>query len=539
MPQQSNDIWDALKNHRDANHSHSILSLFNEPSRFENFSASCGELLFDFSKTNIRDDTLDLLEQLAVSTRVEELRDEMFTGLPVNKSEGRPALHTALRSQGNDDNSDALNRAKLFIATNQAAAESFAEGVRGGKICAADGAPFIDVLSIGIGGSDLGPLMVTRALSPYADGPRLQFISNVDAGHVADTLSDLDPRRTLVVIMSKAFNTAETMTNAETVKSWLRDGVGDQFGCHLAAVSISPERAIDFGIPKDNVFAFGNYIGGRYSLWGPVGLPIMLAVGIENFRQLLAGAAAMDDHFRTAPIRKNLPMLMGLVGVWHRSVCGYPARAVVPYDQRLEKLPDYLQQLDMESNGKGVDRDGVSLPRSSGPVVFGTPGTNGQHAFFQMLHQGTDVVPVEFLIAAQGHEPKLKHHHDLLKASCLAQSEALMRGRDFEACLQAAKDVGFEGEEAHAQAMARVCPGNRPSITLAYPKLTPFVLGQILALYEHRVFVEAAIWGSNPFDQWGVELGKELTSSLLPLMRGEDVGERDGSTMGLARKLTS
>lgn len=524
-----------MEAHRSATQSRRILSLFNEPSRFKNFSASCGDLLFDFSKTNICDDTLDLLEQLTVSKHVEELRDEMFAGAFVNKAEGRSALHTALRSQNNEINSDELDRARLFIATNRAAAESFAEGVRGGKICAADGAPFTDVLSIGIGGSDLGPLMVTRALAPYADGPRLHFMSNVDAGHVADTLSDLDPRRTLVVIMSKAFNTVETMTNAETVKNWLRDAIGDQFACHLAAVTISPERAIGFGIPKDNVFAFGDYVGGRYSLWGPVGLPIMFAIGPENFRQLLAGAAAMDDHFRSAPIRENLPMLMGLVGVWHRSVCGYPARAVVPYDQRLEKLPDYLQQLDMESNGKGVDRDGIPLPRSSGPVVFGAPGTNGQHAFFQMLHQGTDVVPVEFLIAAEGHEPELKHHHDLLKASCLAQSEALMRGRDFEACLQTAK----EGEEAHAQAMARVCPGNRPSITLAYPKLTPFVLGQILALFEHRVFVEAAIWGLNPFDQWGVELGKELTSSLLPLMRGGDVGERDGSTMGLARKLTS
>jgi glucose-6-phosphate isomerase len=284
---------------------------------------------------------------------------------------------------------------------------------------------------------------------------------------------------------------------------------------------------------------FADWVGGRYSLWGPVGLPIMLAVGADRFRELLAGGAAMDRHFCDADLERNLPVLLALTGIWHRNICGYPTRAVLPYDQRLSRLPAYLQQLDMESNGKRVSSDGVPLTRASGPIVWGEPGTNGQHAFFQLLHQGTDIVPAEFLISAQAHEPDLQEHHELLKANCLAQSEALMIGRSFEQAMEIAGRLGFEGDEQERQAAHRTFPGNRPSVTLAYPKLTPFTLGQIIAIYEHRVFVEGVIWGINSFDQWGVELGKELANALLPLVKGADAGAKDASTRALVAKLRS
>ena len=380
--------------------------------------------------------------------------------------------------------------------------------------------------------------MATRALAPYHDGPRCHFLSNVDGADARDLLKGLDPQTTLVIVASKTFTTIETMTNAATVFDWLRAGVGEDISAHLAAVSTARDKTEAKGIAPERVFGFADWVGGRYSLWGPVGLPIMLAIGPEDFDAFLAGGAAMDRHFQTTPLRQNLPMLLALVGIWHRNICGYATRAVLPYDQRLGRLPAYLQQLDMESNGKATLMDGGSVPRNTGPVVWGEPGTNGQHAFYQLLHQGTDVVPAEFLIAAEGHEPELSHHHDLLKANCLAQSEALMLGRSFDAAMQIAAGQGFEGEEQQRQAAHRTFPGNRPSVTLAYPKLTPFVLGQIIALYEHRVFVEGVIWGINSFDQWGVELGKELSNTLLPMVQGADSSAKDASTQGLLRKLS-
>jgi glucose-6-phosphate isomerase len=396
----------------------------------------------------------------------------------------------------------------------------------------ATGGRFTDVVNIGIGGSDLGPAMATLALAPYADGPRLHYVSNVDGAHVHDVLARLDPATTLVIVASKTFTTIETMTNARTAQAWLRAALGQGADAHFAAVSTALDRTAAFGIDASRVFGFWDWVGGRYSVWGAVGLPLMIAIGPERFGEMLDGAHAMDRHFAEAPLPENLPVLLGLIGIWHRNVMGYASRAVLPYDQRLARLPAYLQQLDMESNGKGVALDGSPLPRASGPIVWGEPGTNGQHAFYQLIHQGSDVIPCEFLVAANGFEPDLRHHHELLLANCLAQSEALMLGRDLAAARASVRDPDL--------APHKVFPGNRPSTTLLYDRLDPATFGRIVALYEHRVFVEGVIWGINSFDQWGVELGKELATALLPLVQGgAGAPGKDGSTAGLLHHLAA
>ena len=532
------DIWQGLERNHEAARDRTILSLFDDPDRFDNFSAETDGVLLDISKTNIDRKALALLVDLATTASVAEKRDAMFGGHRINSTEGRAVLHTALRADETTPLIVGGEDVRPGIAETLRRMERFTAGVHGGEITGENGEEFTDVVNIGIGGSDLGPAMATLALAPYHRGPRCHFVSNVDGAHIADTLRPLNPRRTLVIIASKTFTTIETMTNAATAIDWLRSGVGENTGAHLAAVSTALDKTAAMGIAPDRVFGFADWVGGRYSLWGPVGLPIMLAVGPGHFRAFLAGARAMDQHFQTAPFTRNLPVLMGLVGVWHRNICGYSTRAVLPYDQRLSRLPAYLQQLDMESNGKGVTHDGTALSRGSGPVVWGEPGTNGQHAFYQLLHQGIEVIPAEFLIAASAHEPDLTHHHDLLKANCLAQSEALMLGRSFDQAMEIAAQLGLEGNAQRVFAAHRSFPGNRPSLTLAYPKLTPFVLGQIVALYEQRVFVEGAIWGINSFDQWGVELGKELASALLPLVQGAAADGKDGSTRALIQKLS-
>ncbi len=488
-------------------------------------------MLLDFSKTGIDAHALALLIRLAEAAGVPAKRDAMFSGAAINATEGRAVLHTALRNRADApvevDGRDVMPEVAAVLDRMGA----FAEAVRAGAVAGAGGA-FTDVVNIGIGGSDLGPAMATLALAPYADGPRLHYVSNVDGAHVHDTLARLDPRRTLVVVASKTFTTIETMTNAETARHWLRGALGAGADAHFAAVSTALDRTAAFGIEPSRVFGFWDWVGGRYSVWGAVGLPLMMAIGPARFAELLAGARAMDRHFAEAPLPENMPVLLALVGLWHRDVMGYPTRAILPYDQRLARLPAYLQQLDMESNGKSVRLDGTPVTRPTGPVVWGEPGTNGQHAFYQLIHQGTDVIPCEFLVAANGHEPELRHHHELLLANCLAQSEALMLGRDLAAAERTVRDP--------ALAPHKVFPGNRPSTTLIYPTLDPATLGAIVALYEHRVFVEGAVWGINSFDQWGVELGKELATALLPLVRGGPGAEaKDGSTAGLLTTLAA
>jgi glucose-6-phosphate isomerase len=463
----------------------------------------------------------------------------MFAGERINTTEARAALHVALRNRANTpillDRRDVMADVNAMLERVAA----FAEGVRSGRIAAADGKPFTDVVNLGIGGSDLGPAMATAALAPYHTGPRAHFVSNVDAAHLADTLKGVSPARTLIIVASKTFKTVETMTNAGTARRWIAEAIGEAaIETHFAAVSSAIDRAKSFGIAEARTFGIWDWVGGRYSVWSAVGLPLMIAIGAESFGRFLDGAHAIDRHFRSAPFRENLPMLLGAIGVWHRAVCGYGSRAVLPYDQRLARFPAHLQQLEMESNGKRVTKLGEPVERPTAAVIWGEPGTNAQHAFFQMLHQGTDVIPCELLIAAEGHEPGLELHHQLLVANCLAQSEALMRGRTLDEAKAELRRQGISPEKAEELAPHRVCPGNRPSITIAYRRLDPATLGRLIALYEHRVFVEAAIHGINAFDQWGVELGKELATQLLPIVSG---GRQDrasnSSTAGLLAHL--
>ncbi len=528
--------WAALDAHLASEAPRDMRAAFDgNPRRFEEFSARLGDLLLDWSKCNVNRTTMQLLLRLAEAAELGRKRDAMFSGDAINLTEGRPALHVALRNRS--DRRILVDEQDVMPAVNKELGRmrDFAEGIRSGLVQAASGARFTDIVNIGIGGSDLGSAMASLALAPYHDGPRLHCVSNVDGAHIADTIGALDPATTLVIVASKTFTTIETMTNAGTARRWIVERLGEPaISVHFAAISTAHERIRAFGIAADRAFGFWDWVGGRYSIWSSIGLPLMLAIGARRFEEFLEGAHAIDEHFRLAPLPGNLPVILGLIGIWHRSVCGHATRAVVPYDQRLRRLPAYLQQLDMESNGKRVRRDGGPVPRKTGPIVWGEPGTNGQHAFFQLLHQGTDVIPVEFLIAAQSHEPHLAHHHDLLIANCLAQSAALMRGRREAEAAARLTEAGSSATEAQRLAPHRVFEGNRPTLTLAYRKLTPSVLGRIIALYEHRVFVEAAIWDINPFDQWGVELGKELATALLPIVAEEaDASGLDGSTKGL------
>ncbi|HEV7325901.1 MAG TPA: glucose-6-phosphate isomerase [Bosea sp. (in: a-proteobacteria)] len=533
--------WADLAAYRTRTVSQHLRELFAaDPQRFASFSARLDDLLLDYSKTAVTPETIELLLALAETADVAAKRDAMFAGEPINTTEGRAVLHTALRNQSGRpvkvDGVDVMPEVHAVLERMAA----FADGIRSGTIAAANGERFTDVVNIGIGGSDLGPVMATLALAPYHDGPRLHYVSNVDGAHIADTLARLDPARTLVIVASKTFTTIETMTNAATARRWIASALGeDAVAKHFAAVSTALDKVAAFGIQPDRIFGFWDWVGGRYSVWSAIGLPVMIAIGPEHFRSFLAGAHAMDEHFRTAPFDRNLPVLFGLIGLWHRESCGYPARAVLPYDQRLARLPAYLQQLDMESNGKRVHKAGGAVTRPTGPLVWGEPGTNGQHAFFQLLHQGTDIIPCEFLVAAEGHEPELSHQHRLLLANCLAQSEAMMKGRTLEEAKTQLAKQGLSVEAIEQLAPHKVFPGNRPSVTIAYRKLDPFTLGRLIALYEHRVFVEAAVFDINAFDQWGVELGKELATALLPVIEGKAPAEaHDASTAGLARYLT-
>ncbi|MBI1386131.1 MAG: glucose-6-phosphate isomerase [Rhizobiales bacterium] len=505
-----------------------------DPERAATFTFRTGSLLVDLSKCWLDRPALDALLAFARSRGVGPARDALLRGDPVNVTERRAALHTLLRTPAGALGPD-HPFAHLAPLAGEVTAErerflSFAERVRDGSIAAADGARFTDVVNLGIGGSDLGPRMATRALAPYCDGPRCHFVANVDGAATADTFASLDPARTLVVISSKSFSTIETMTNAATARAWLSGALGEAAAAHhLLAVTTATTRAAGFSIPGERTFGFWDWTGGRYSVWSSIGLALAIAIGRREFEAFLAGGHAMDEHFRTAPDETNIPMLLGLLDVWNRSVHRLPSLLVAPYDERLELLPAYLQQLVMESNGKSVGCDGRPVGRPTAAVVWGSAGTNGQHAYFQLLHQGTEVVPAEFLIAAEGHEPHLAHHHAILVANCLAQSEALLTGRGEGESHRALVAAGHTQEEAARLAPHATFPGDRPSATIAYRRLTPHVLGELLALYEHRVFVAATLWGINPFDQYGVELGKQIALGIT----GDAGMDRNASTRSL------
>lgn len=531
--QELRSVWHALGVHEAAGVPHLRQLFADDPERFTRFSVSACGLHLDASKNRVTSATVDLLCQLAESSGVSGKRNAMFTGQRINVTEDRTVRHVALRAPRNDpDFADVADQVHDVLDRFLA----FADATRQGRVLSSDGQPLTDVINIGIGGSDLGPLLVTQALSPYHDGPRVHYVSNVDGAHIADTLAKLDPARTLVIVASKSFTTLETMTNAPTARRWIADKLGENaVADHFAAISTNLNAVREFGIEKDRVFGFWEWVGGRYSVWSAIGLPVAIAIGPERFRQFLAGANAMDRHFRTAPPRENLPVLLALVGIWNRNLLGMPTQAVLPYDQRLARFPAYLQQLDMESNGKSVCIDGSPVSCATAPVVWGEPGTNGQHAFFQMLHQGTEVVPCDFLIAANAHEgANMAEHHLQLAANCFAQSEALAFGQTLEEARAGLIAAGLSEAEADRLAPHKVFPGNRPSNTIIYEKLTPEIMGSLMALYEHKVFVQAAIWDINAFDQWGVELGKTLAKRLVPVLEGSAGSQNlDSSTAGL------
>lgn len=520
--------------HGQANESRKTLSLFDEnPDRFESFSAHCEDILFDYSKCNVSSETMELLLDLATKAKVSEKRQAMFAGEHINSTENRAVQHMALRNMSEApvviDGKDVMPD---ILAVRKDMAK-FAEAVRSGEI-AGQGGKFTDIVNIGIGGSDLGPVMATAALGPFHDGPSAHFVSNVDGADILEVLKKVDPATTLFIVASKTFTTQETMTNANTARQWLVNALGEGAVVNqFAALSTALDKTAAFGIADDRAFGFWDWVGGRYSIWSAIGLPLMIAIGSKRFDEFLSGAHAVDQHFQTAPDNQNLPMLMALIGIWHRNVCGYDTHAVLPYDQYLHRFPAYLQQLDMESNGKRIDVNGKPVAHETGPVVWGEPGTNGQHAFYQLIHQGTSVIPTDFLVAAEAAEP-VGDHHEKLVANAFAQTEALMVGKTEAQARKELEDKGMAADSIAKLAPHKVFPGNRPTCTFLYPKLTPFVLGQLVALYEHKVFVQGAIWDINSYDQWGVELGKELAGELLPVVKGEqEASGRNSSTVGL------
>ncbi|HEY8066159.1 MAG TPA: glucose-6-phosphate isomerase [Methylosinus sp.] len=507
-----------------------------DPDRFARFSVPLDDFLFDFSKHRITDETIALSIALARAADLEGARAALFAGASVNLTERRPAAHWALRDLserplivGGEDVRGAVEaeREKVY---------AFARAVRSGALRGARGEPFTDIVNIGIGGSDLGPAMAARALAPFAKaGPRAHFVANLDGADIGDTLAGLDPARTLFIVSSKTFTTQETMVNAARARAFIVAALGEAaVPAHFAAVSTRLDKVAEFGVDSSRVFGFWDWVGGRYSIWSAIGLALVIAIGPENFTEFLRGGFDMDEHFRSAPLERNIPVLMGLIGVFHRDVEGRAAQAVIPYDQRLARFPAYLQQLDMESNGKSVTRDGGVAEFATGPIVFGEPGTNGQHAFFQLLHQGTDVTPIDFLIAAEPTDADA-HHHALLFANCLAQSEAFMRGRTLQEAKAQLAAQGLDAARVEELAPHKVFSGDRPSSVLLYSRLDPRTLGRLVALYEHKVFVQSVIWDINPFDQWGVELGKELANRLAPIVENANapLDGLDASTAGL------
>ena len=529
--------WAALEAHAARHGGVHLRDLFaQDPGRFDRFRREVDGILVDFSKNRITQTTLDLLVDLARAADLEGWRQRMLSGEPINATEHRAVLHTALRHRGDTpilvDGQDVMPEIRTVLQRIAA----FADQVRSGGWRGHTGETISDVVNIGIGGSDLGPRMAVKALEPYArDDLRVHFVANVDPQDLALTLRRLDPARTLFVIASKTFTTQETMTNARSARAWLIEHLKDEAAIarHAVAVSTNAEQVAGFGIDPANMFGFWDWVGGRYSMWSAIGLPIALAVGFDRFTELLDGAHAVDVHFATRPLDQNVPVLMGLIGVWHQNFLGTTAHAVLPYDQTLVDFAAHLQQVDMESNGKGVDRDGRRVGYATGPVIFGEPGTNGQHAFYQLLHQGTPIVPCDFLVAARSRLP-LGDHHEKLLANVLAQGEAMMRGKTEAEARAELTAQGLSGPALNALLPHKVFPGNRPSTTILYPELTPRVLGALVALYEHKVFTQGVIWNINSFDQWGVELGKQLAGPILDALTGKTGGDgHDSSTAGL------
>lgn len=506
-----------------------------DPNRFDKFSLLFEDILFDYSKNRIDEQTIALLVQLARECHLEEAIEAMFNGLPINKTENRAVLHTALRNVSNTpvlvDGQDVMPAVNAVLEHMKA----FSEAVIGGSWKGYTGKPITDIVNIGIGGSDLGPVMVTEALKPYKNQLTLHFVSNVDGTHIAETLRKVNAETTLFLIASKTFTTQETMANAHSARDWFltQGGAEKDVAKHFVALSTNAKAVQDFGIDTKNMFEFWDWVGGRYSLWSAIGLSIVLSIGFDNFKELLAGAHAADNHFKNTPLEENIPVIMGLLGIWYNNFFDSETHAILPYDQYLHRFSAYFQQGDMESNGKYVDRNGVPVEYQTGPIIWGEPGTNGQHAFYQLIHQGTKMIPCDFIAPAQTHNP-IGEHHTLLLSNFFAQTEALMNGKMEDEVEAELRKAGKSDEEVAAITPFKVFEGNRPSNSFLLKKITPRSLGSLIAFYEHKIFTQGIIWNIFSFDQWGVELGKQLAGKILPELKGnEAIASHDSSTNGL------
>jgi glucose-6-phosphate isomerase len=530
--------WQLLREHqRELSEVHMRDLFAQDPQRFERFSLRIGEILFDYSKNRVTQKTMGLLCDLARQAGVAGKIEAMFTGKKINITEKRAVLHVALRNRSNRP--IYVDGVEVMPAVNRVLTHmrAFSEAVRSGMWKGYTGKAITDVVNIGIGGSDLGPKMVCEALKPYGKpGLRVHFVSNVDSTDLVETLKLVNPQTVLFLIASKTFTTQETMTNAHTAREWFLDAAKDETAIarHFAAMSTNTAAVAQFGIDPQNMFEFWDWVGGRYSLWSAIGLSIALYLGMDNFEALLGGAHLVDEHFRSAPFEQNLPVIMALLGIWYGNFFGAQSHAILPYDQYLMHFPAYFQQGDMESNGKGVTREGQRIQGyTTGPVIWGQPGTNGQHAFYQLIHQGTQLIPCDFLAAAHSHNPR-GDHHPILLSNYLAQTEALMKGKTPDEARAELAAQGLSGAELEELVPHKTFPGNRPTNSFLYPKLTPAVLGALIALYEHKIFTQGTIWDVNSFDQWGVELGKQLAKVILPELKSDvPVSHHDASTNGL------
>ncbi|SEK21408.1 glucose-6-phosphate isomerase [Parapedobacter koreensis] len=516
-----------------------LRDLFAEDTnRFDKFSIAFGDILFDYSKNRIDDTTKALLLQLARECKLEAAIEAMFSGTPINETESRAVLHTALRNQSNTpilvEGKDVMPDVQAVLAKMK----SFSDRIINGTWKGYTGKPIADVVNIGIGGSDLGPVMVTEALKPYKNHLNIHFVSNVDGTHIAETLKQLNPETTLFLIASKTFTTQETMANAHTARQWFLAGGASEsdIAKHFAALSTNTSAVAAFGIDTENMFEFWDWVGGRYSLWSAIGLSIVLSIGFTHFEQLLQGAYATDEHFRHTPFEENIPVIMALLGIWYNNFFDAETQAILPYDQYLHRFAAYFQQGDMESNGKYVDRNGYAVDYQTGPIIWGEPGTNGQHAFYQLIHQGTKLIPCDFIAPAQTHNP-IGEHHTLLLSNFFAQTEALMNGKDESAVVAELEASGKSEEAIERLKTFKVFEGNRPSNSFLIKKITPYTLGSLIALYEHKIFVQGVIWNIFSFDQWGVELGKQLAGKILPELRNDEaIDTHDASTNGLINR---
>lgn len=533
------ESWKALSKHfDDIKDSHMNDWFAQDPNRFQKFNVEAAGLNLDYSKNRTTDKTMQLLFELAKERGLAEHINDMFEGKILNPSEQRPVLHTALRNFSDREIFVDGENIMPEIRKTVHRMEEFCYKIRRNQWRGYTNRPFTDVVSIGIGGSFLGPKLATSALKPYWDsGLHTHYLANIDGSHISEILKHLDPATTLFIVQSKSFSTQETLKNAMACRQWFLDNGGTEGDLckHFTAVSSNIEKATAFGIAEENIFPMWDWVGGRYSLWSAIGLPVALEIGIDNFREMLRGAFEMDEHFRTAPLEKNMPVIMALLGVWYSNFHGVNSHAILPYDHYLRSLPSYLQQLDMESNGKSIRIDGTKVDYETGTIIWGGVGTNGQHAFHQLLHQGTHFSPCDFIMPMNSHNT-IDNFHAMLVSNCLSQSQALLQGKPYEQALQELLDSGMSKEEAEELAKHKAIPGNRPSNTLYFWKATPRIVGALIALYEHKVAAQGMIWGINSFDQWGVELGKILGKNVLGALESDDDPKGfDGSTEGLIK----